>query len=1086
MKTKNLIFVIFLVGVFFLSQDVYGQVTTATINGQITDEHGEALAGATILAAHKPSGTRYGVSSQRDGRFTIPGMRVGGPYTVTVTYIGFGEHVEENIALRLGTSTTLNISMRAGAELGEVVVQRDRITIIGSDRTGASVSVGSETIERMPTINRRIGDIYRLTPQMSGSNVAGQSGRFNNITVDGSAFNNSFGLGNEPGDRTNVSPISMDALQQIQVNIAPYDVSQGGFTGAAINMVTRSGTNEFSGSAYYNFRNQSMVGTQARGVDFNPGEFTYNQIGIRLGGPIVQDKLFFFANYEDDARVRPMTTFRANTGGEPVGGSTTRVLESDLNELSSFLSNNFGYETGPFQGYDGETGSRKFLIKLDYNFNDRNTFTLRYNQLDSRHDQLMSNSSSLGAGSRRTNLNALNFGNSNYVIQENIRSVVAEWNSRISNNMFNNLFIGYTLQDESRGEAFKIDGKLFPMVDILDGGTTYTSFGSEPFTPANDLAYSTYQLQNTFNLYLEDHYLTFGAGVERFESETSFFPGSQSVYVYNSLDDFYTDAQGYLDNPNRTSSDVPVDLFQVRWSNIPGAVRPLYELKVTRASLFAQNEWKAHRDFKLTAGLRIDVPFFENTGLRNEEIENLTFMDDNGNSVMYSTNKLPNANILWSPRLGFNWDVLGQGRTQIRGGTGIFTGRPRYNWLSNVIGNNGIQSGFERVVNTNDRPFHPDPDHYKPSEVTGEPASQYEVNLVDPDYRFPQVWRSSVGVDQELPWMGLVGTAEVMYNRDINGTRYINVNLTDPDSRFTGVDDRPRWTEGNRIHEHIDNAILLTNQGEGYAWDLTASLERPFRNGWFAKIGYNYGEAKNKDVAGSVATGSWNRLLHSSNPNNSELGFSAKGGRFMAASSYRSEYFSFGSTTFSIFAELLGDRTSNYGFSGDLAGDGGNRNNKIYIHRDISEMNFEEYSSGGRTFSAAEQAAAWDAYIEQDAYLSKNRGSYAERGAVVLPSIFRADFSVQQEFFTDLLNNRNALTFRADFLNIGNLLNSDWGVSQTLNTTTPLLARGADENGEAVYRLRNQGGELVSNSFRYTNGLSDVFQVQFSLRYTFN
>jgi hypothetical protein len=1068
---------------FLLAQDAAAQVTTATLSGTVLDQQGGPLPGANVVAVHNPSGTRYGGAARADGRFTIPGMRVGGPYTVTVSFIGFESHVTENIQLSLGSQTALEVVLREdGVALGDIVVTDYRSTIIRSDRTGASVSVGPEVIERMPTINRRISDIYRLTPQISGSSVAGQSSRFNSISVDGSAFNSSFGLGSEPGDRTNVSPISLDAIEQIQVNIAPYDVREGDFVGAGINMVTRSGTNQVKGSAYYNVRNQSLVGTQARDVPFNPGEFTFNQWGVWVSGPIIRDRLFFFANIEDDVRNRPMTTFRANLGGEDVSGNTTRVLQSDLDKLSNFLLENFGYETGPYQDYDGETGSRKYLLKLDYTPNDRNTLTLRYNHLDSGHDQLMSNSSSLGWGSRRTNLNALNFGYSNYQIREDIRSIIGEWNSRIGDNMANNFFVGYTFQDESRAEV----PVMFPMVDILEGGSTYTSFGAEPFTPANDLVYRTFQIQNNFTLYTPRHYLTFGLAFDRFHSETSFFPGSQSVFVYNSLEDFYRDAEGYLANPDRTTSDVEVRRFQLRWSNVPGQDVPVYVLKVNRLSAYAQNEWRAHSDLNLTLGLRLDLPIFENTGLRNQEVETLTFRDAGGNPVHYRTDQLPTPNLLLSPRFGFNWNVRGEGITQVRGGTGMFAGRPRYNWLSNQIGNNGMLMGFERVDNTTDRPFHPDPFHYKPDDITGEPASSYEVNLTDPNFRFPQVWRTSIGVDQQLPWLDLVGTVELMHNRDINGIRYIDVNLTEPDSRFTGADDRPRWTGSTRIHDHIDNAVLLTNQGEGWASDVTLSLERPFRDGFFGKLGFNYGVGKNRDVAGSVATGSWDRLLHSGSPNDSPLGYSTRGGRALAAASYRGEYFRFGATTISVFVEGVGNRNADYAFSGDLAGDGGTSNNKIYIHRDISEMNFETYSSGGRTFTSDEQAAAWNAFIEQDAYLSRNRGQYAERGAVVLPWFVRADLSFQQEVFANVWDRRNALQFRVDFLNVGNLLNSNWGVSQSLTTSSPLLARGADAEGRARYRLRNIGGELVSQSFRYNSGLSDVFQVQFGLRYTFN
>ncbi|MBI2619553.1 MAG: TonB-dependent receptor, partial [Ignavibacteriales bacterium] len=468
-----------------------------------------------------------------------------------------------------------------------------RDAIFSAERTGAATSVGRETIESFPTISRRIEDFARLTPQYSGVNFgfsfAGQDNRLNNMTVDGSYFNNSFGLAGQPGDRTGVAPISLDAIEQVQVNVAPYDVRQGNFVGAGVNSVTKSGTNEFSGSAYYQFRNEGLVGKKARDVDFDPGTFKYNQIGLRLGGPIMQNKLFFFSSFENDGITQPGTTYLANTGGQTVGGNTTRVLASDLNQLGSYLSSNFGYQTGPYQGYDHETPATRFLFRLDYNLDESNKLNLRYTHLDSKTDVLMSNSSSLGAGNRRSRTDALNFRNSNYIILENIRSIVGEWNSRVADNMSNSLIVGYNYSDESRESR----GTFFPMVDILSGSTTYTSFGFEPFTPNNELRYGSFQLQNNFTIYGTDHDLTFGVSAERYESENVFFPGSQSVYVYNSLADFYTDVDAYLANPSRptgSTGDSPVTLstFQVRWSNIPGQTKPIQPLEVFYAGAYAQ------------------------------------------------------------------------------------------------------------------------------------------------------------------------------------------------------------------------------------------------------------------------------------------------------------------------------------------------------------------------------------------------------------------------------------------------------------------------------------------------------------------
>jgi hypothetical protein len=1068
----------------------------------VVDANGSPLDGALVVAVHQPSGTTYRARTRADGRASIPGMRVGGPYQVTVSYIGFGAQTRENVYLSLGVSTDLEFVMREVAiQLEEVTVTAPRVAILSSERTGASTAVDRDVLATLPTISRRIEDIARLTPQYSGAgfgfSFAGQDNRLNNVTVDGAYFNNSFGLAGQPGDRTGVAPISLEAIEQIQVNIAPYDVRQGNFVGAGVNTVTKSGTNEFSGSLYYQFRDQDLVGTKAGAFDFDPGTFRYRLIGGSLSGPIIRNKLFFFANFERDGLTEPATTFRANLGGEPVQGNVTRVLKSDLDSLSSYLRNRFGYETGPYGGYDDETPATRFLAKLDYNLSERSKVTLRYNHLDSRTDVLISNSSSLGFGNRRTNLDALNFQNSNYIIKENIRSVVAEWNAMVGERASNNLLIGYSYHDESRDSR----GDFFPMVDILEGGRTYTTFGFEPFTPNNELRYGSFQLQENFSIYGRSHTWTFGLSAERYHSDNVFFPGSQSIYVYNSLADFYTDANDFLakcgtnrdawKNCSRASSPVTLRRFQVRWMNIPGMEKPLQPLTVFYAGVYAQDEWRIGRNLRLTLGFRVDVPFFDSTGFRNADADTLTFRDENGNPVRYRTAKLPDPNPLFAPRLGFNWDVTGNRKTQIRGGTGIFTGRPAYVWISNQIGNTGVLTGFERLDNTRLRPFHPDPDHYKPTNVTGAPASSYELALTDPDFKFPQLWRSNIAIDQQLP-LGLVGSLEFMYSRDVNGIYYINANLPPPDTRFNGPDSRPRWTTGNRIYARVDNAIVLKNQNVGYSWNFAASLERPFARGWFAKAAYSYGVAKNTVDPGSIAFGSWNNNPHPGDPNNPGLGFAATspGHRVFAAVSYRGEYFGFGATTVTLFWEGRTNGNASYTFSGDLNGDGGTSNDLIYIHKDISEMNFEPYTVtvGGqtRTFTAAEQAAAWDAFIKQDKYLSKHRGQYAERNAVFLPMVYRADLSVVQDFFTDIAGRRNRLQFRLDVLNVGNLINSNWGVGKRLVTTTPLIARGADANGVARYRLRNIGTELISKSLEPTAGFSDVWRLQLSVKYMFN
>jgi len=1070
-------------------------VTTAAVAGVVTDSSGAPLEGARVVALHAPSGTAYAAVTRADGRFTIPGMRVGGPYRVSVTRVGYRREVQDQIELTLGGTADLRFTLvQASVELEPVTVTTTTSPVFSAERTGAATTISTAQIEHLPTISRRVEDLLRLTPQYSpqsfGFSFAGQDNRLNNMTIDGSYFNNSFGLAGQPGDRTGVAPISLDALEQVQVNVAPYDVRQGNFVGAGINMVTKSGTNEFSGSMFYNGRNDSFVGTSAGPITFNPGSFKYHDIGIALGGPIIRNRLFFFGSFENDGQTQPGTTFLANDGTQTPGGNVTRVLASDLDALSSYLKTNFNYTTGPYQGYNFKVPSTRFLARMDYNVNDRNKLSLRFNLLNSSSDILVSNSSSLGFGSRRTSLNSLNFANSNYAILENIRSVVSEWNSSIGSNMSNSVIAGYNTSDESRKN---ISPPWFPLVEILQGGTNYTTFGFEPFTPDNQLRYHNYQFQDNYSIYLPKHSLTFGVSVEKYHSTNVFFPGAQSVYVYNSLTDFYTDANGYLATPSRITSPVTLRRFQVEYSNIPGQSQPVQPLDVLYAGVYAQDEWRPIPNLTLTGGLRIDAPKFDNTAYDNPVADTMTFRDANGAPVHYNSGSLPGVNLLISPRLGFNYDLRGEQNTQIRGGTGIFTGRPAYVWISNQIGNTGVLTGFIQHDTTVNYPFNPDPDHYKPTSVTGGPASSFQLALTDPNFKFPQLWRSNIAVDQRLPW-GLTGTAEFLYSKDVNGIAYINANLPAPQAVFGGPDFRPRWTS-NRIYSAVSNAVVLTNEGKGYSWNLSFSVEQAFRSGLFAKLGYSYGVSKNTVDAGSIASGSWTGNAVSLDPNNPVAGYSqfSPGPRIFGAVAYTHDFFGGSPTSVSVYFDGRSAGNGSYVFSGDMNGDGAFGNDLIYVPRNTSEMNFVSDTVGKcpacTVYTPAQQAAAWDAFINQDPYLRTRRGAYAERNAVFLPMVYRADMSISQDVGRSIGGRPNRLQIRLDILNVTNLLDHNWGVSQDFVTLQPLISTGVDANGAPTYKLATPGGQLITHSFQKVVATAQqpailgVWRMQLGVRY---
>ena len=1095
-------------------------VTTGAISGIVTTPQGQPVGGADVIAIHEPSGTSYEAVTRADGRFTLPAMRVGGPYSVTVAFASgtgtaFAPETQSDVTVNLGVATDLTFAVSPIAVTEEVTVSAQADPVFSSSRTGAATAVLRDEIALLPSLTGRLGDVTRLTPQAaSGGGFVGQDNRMNNITVDGSSFNNSFGLGGQPGDRTGVAAISLEAIEQVQVQVAPFDVRQGSFVGAGVNSVTRSGTNELSGSFYHRFRSNEWVGTEAAGRPVNPGTFTFRNTGGWASGPIIRNRWFAFGNYENEQDTRPLHTFRANRGGEPVGGSTTRVLASDLNTLSEFLKARFNYETGPYENLDDETPAKRFLLRSDFNISNSNKLNFRYNYLDSFTDVGLSSSTSALRGRNNGTTAFLSFQNSNYQILENIRSGIGELNTVIGTTMANSFQTGFTYQDESRASR----GSVFPLVDIFEGGTSYTTFGFEPFTFQNELRYSTFQIQDNFTKFASAHTLTFGVYAEKYHSDNVFWNCCpQSGYSYNSLADFYTDASGFVASANRTVSPIALGRFHVRWSNIPNLDKPLQPLDVWYSAGYAQDEWRPARNLTVTGGVRFDVSTFQNTAFRNEAADRLTFRDETGQAVRYDTGQMPETKVLWSPRVGINWDVKGDQQTQVRGGTGLFSGRPAYVWISNQIGNTGVLIGERIVDNTTAFPFNPNPDAYKPTTVTGAGASSYALNVTDPDFKFPQVWRSNIAVDRRLPW-GIVSTTEYLFAKDVNAVYYLNANLPPAQSAFVGADARPRWVGTacaatgqaggcvNRINNDPGNQVttnlVLKNAGDSSSWNFAQSLSKSTSVGLSLRGAYSYGVSKSHVDPESTAATSYARIATFADPNNAGIAHSlwSPGHRVFALATYSREYFSFGSTSVSMFWEARHSSASStpssrisYVFAGDMNGDSVSANDLIYIPRDRAEMNFAPFTAGTRTFTADEQAAAFDAYISQDKYLREHRGEYARRYAAVMPMLQRADLSIVQDVFRDLGGKRNALQIRADITNVGNLLNSAWGVgwtpiaaANTNNQVQILTNPAADPQGRATYRMAVVNNELITKSFQKSAFVSDVYQVMVSLRYAFN
>jgi len=1101
-------------------------VTTAAMTGVVKDDQGAVIPGASISAVHEPSGTTYEAVTQADGRFNILGMRVGGPYKVTATLQGFTTEVKNNITLQLGVAQDVAYTLKVATVSETITVVGQSDPVFSSSHTGAATAVMREDLASLPTISGRITDITRLTPQYGGSGTfAGQDNRANNVTVDGSYFNNSFGLGVTTGgigDRTGVAPISLEAIEQVQVQVAPYDVRQGNFTGAGVNTVTRSGTNNFTASYYHRQRNQSYVGTDAAGQVVNPGTFDTGVNGVWAGGPIMKNKWFAFGLYEKQDDTRPLTTFMSNPGGAPVTGNMTRVLTSDMQGLSDYLKKNFNYDTGVFDNIPKLTPAKPWMVKSDYNVNSANKVTFRYNQLDSSTDALQSGGTSLGNLSRSTtSTQFLSFANTNYQILENLKSGVGEWNSVYSSSLTNNLLVGYTHQDESRGD--KGQNPAFPFVVIGDGaGTAYTTFGNEPFTPKNLLRYNTFQVQDSVTKFAKNHSITFGGNFEKFHSDNSFYFGVQSAYTYASLNDFYTDANAYLANPNRTVSAVNLLGFQVKYLLQPGQTTPpLQPLDVIYAGGYVQDEWRPRSNLTLTYGVRVDVPKFGATGFDNPVADQLTFRDSDGSAVKYNTGALPDTTPYWSPRVGFNYDLTNDQKTQLRGGTGLFSGKPPYVWISNQIGNTGVLAGFidtRPQTSTTAFPFNPNTDKYKPA-ATGGTAASYELDLTDNGYRFPQTWRTNIGVDRKLP-LGLVGTLDYIYGRDVNAPMYINANLPASNTAYTGIDNRPRWavipggapacvvTVGsengpcvNKINNARGNQVtanyVLKDQDQNNSWNISGALTKNYTHGFSAKGGFNYGRSWSLIEPSSTVATVYGTTGIVTDPNNPPLAYSqnSPGKRFFAAVNYTASYFNWGATTFSVFYEGRTNGNTSYLFATDANGDGYN-NDLIYIPRDTSEMNFKTLtlpaSQGGRVFSPAEQAAAFDQLIASDSYLSSHRGQYAQRNAVFLPVVNRLDFSIMQDVHFTIGGKKNTGQIRLDITNFGNLLNHDWGVGTRLTNNLILTSPSADSQGRLTYNLQTLNGQLITNARQLSANLlsgtqlsSDVYVLMLSFRYTF-
>lgn len=1059
---KKRIILMSLFAMIFAVATVFGQgLTTSGLSGVILDEGGQPMPGATIISIHVPSGTQYSAVTDVSGNFRILNMRVGGPYTVQVSFVGYSQMSYTDIYLKLGETYVQNGQLSESTlAVGEVVVSAGLgNTIMNSDRAGTQTNVSNRQINSLPSINRSITDFTKYTPQAQGNSFGGRDSRYNTITVDGAAFNNNFGLSSNPLPGGNAQPISLDAIEQITVNMAPFDVRLSQFTGASINAVTRSGDNTIKGSAYTYIRPKSFTGNTVDGNDVSGANDRNSQnYGFRLGGPIIKDKLFYFVSAEYEVENVPGVTWKPSTDG--ISNSDlmiSRTLESDMVRVRDHLLSTYNYDPGKYKDFDPfQNKNTKILARIDWNINDNHKLTLRYNDVVGTSDQQTNFNSGPPSNTRasgRISSQSMAFSNAFYGFKNTVRSFTGELNSTFASKISNKFLASYTFIQDTRTS----NSEYFPFVDIWEGGDQYMSFGYELFTYNNDVTNKTLSIADNVTIALNNHTVTAGISYDRLFFRNSYIREGTTYYRYDSVDNFINGAD-------------PVGFGVTYGYN--GEAAPGAELTFGLAALYAQDEWKVSQDLKITYGLRLEMPIYNNDLIANPTISALTFAD--GQKIEVGT--WPDNQILVSPRLGFNWDVKGDRSLQVRGGTGIFTGMLPFVWFTNQPTNSGtIQApelgwgpGNANLVGLD---FDPDfrgfiesrPDLFPQSSSTLPNGAS--IAQVGKDFKFPQIWRSNFGVDVELPW-DMVFTGEALFSKDINAIRQLNINEADPLGTLAGPDNRPYWTSGTRrVEPSISSAMVLSNSKDGYQASFTAMLTKNFNRGLSGMFAYTYTVAKDITAnPGSAAYSAYSANTGTGSLNDPGLSYSnfATPHRLIANVSYRKEYAKNFATTISLVYQGYQTGRWSYTYYNDLNGDGIS-SDLMYVPSTQTEVAFADYN--GMT-AAEQQAAFWD-YVNRNEYLSSRKGSYAERFGDIQPWLHRFDVKLLQDIFTDFGKDRRyTLQISIDMLNVGNLINDKWG-------TYSSNALSSYDNVRPL-RVVNAGNATTAPTFRLNaNSVAD-------------
>ena len=1056
---------------------------------------GEPVIGATVQAVHEPSGTRYTTVTNVDGRYAIQGMRVGGPYKVSVSYIGYNKKEFTGITLQLGETYNLNAKMSEDASQLEEVVVSAHASKFAGEKTGASTNISQVQMQTIPTISRSISDLARLSPYANGMGFAGGDGRSTNFTLDGANLNNNFGLTSGlPGGG---NPISMDAIDEMQVVVSPFDVRQTNFIGGGINAVTKSGTNTFKGSAYIYYNNENMHGNRVANTDLGErGTNRSTTYGFTLGGPIVKDKLFFFANAEYTTIPAVANRWAPSDNGKAnLDQYISRTTKNDLDRVSKFLKEKYGYDPGSYTDWGADEHNLKLLGRLDWNINNNHHLALRFNHTANKAwNAPNGNSSDTGyrlRGMDRLSQYSMSFSNSMYSMDNKVSSLSADLNSRFSDKFANQLLFTYTDITDERGS----NSSDFPFVDIMNGYETladgtvkqdlspYMSFGYELFSYNNRVQNKITSLTDNFTWYAGNHKVTAGFNFEHQLANNSYMRGGTGYYRYRSVDDFINGA-------------APETVGLAYGYN--GVTHPNAEVKFSQYGLYLQDEWNVNDCLKLTGGIRFDNIAFDNGDIMtNNAIKDLDF---GGRHI--DTGLWPKANIQISPRVGFVWDVLGDKSLKVRGGTGLFAGRLPLVFFTNMPTNSGMiqQNPYNAVTTYNSdgtvKSSNPTLDKFKGGLVTdpnqirdllGAPATitpeqgtvAKTIGGVDRDFKMPQVWKTSVAVDYQVPVsFPLTLTAEFIYTKKINDVMLDNYNIKNNTSEWehlNGADNRLIYPKDFTYYSNINDACVLTNthKGHGYTFNITATAE-PIKN---LNVMAAYTHTVMKEISGmpgSNASSAWSGLYTVNGPNFPTLQNSAYviPDRLIASVSYK-----YAKEHFSLFYTGYSPAGYSFFYNGDVNGDG-IKNDLMYIPKDDSEIQFA---------SDADRQAFWQ-FVEQDKYLKNHKGEYAEAYGARAPFVHRFDFRWAHDFDVKIGNTLNRLQLSVDIMNVGNLFNSKWGVAKNMGVCNngQILKLNKIENNTPVFSMMKSNGEYPTKTWDFNHNYDQCWKMQIGLKYTFN